>query len=257
MSSRTVSRRWYRFAYHAPREKDRESQPHQLRDGDAALFLAPVLQAKGYSFGGPLFNYAHPQQDPAPPLVDLDHGFLQPEDLILLTTHPPMNDVDDQVRRPPMRSFTTLEDKIFAALRRHFSHCSRSHVIVSEEHARQFPRVALHRNKEFKVYRQPQRVEATAAYMAYEDHAWPGGPALLAAFSMGGTETLVWTYWLGKRFPHLVAAAPFVMAEMVKRPLPKEPLSMSFADEWDIELLTGGGPISFPGAHESSRKVSF
>jgi len=280
----TTVRRWYRFSYHNQRKgADRALFPHQLRDGDAALFLAPVLEAQGYSYGGPIFNYPHPQQPPTT-LVPVDESALglRSDDLLLLTTRPPLDDVDDGLKARVLRSYTTLEDKIFKyALRPHLSHCSRSQVIVAEEHARTWSAVANRRNLVFRLYRRgrkqadptksdlgaciekylphgstawkkPERGSSvSAAFMVYEPHAWEGGPGLLAAFGMGGTETLVWAYFLRTRFSHLVGARQFVMAEIVERDLPEQPLTMDFAEHWNVELLTEdrieSPPDSAPG----------
>jgi hypothetical protein len=266
--------RWYRFSYHLqPKGSDRALFPHQLRDGDAALFLAPVLEARGYSYGGPIFNYPHRLQAPTELIqVDTSTICLRPQDLLLLTTRPPLDDADEGLKTRVLRSHTTLEDRIFKhALRPHLQRCSRLQVIVAEEHARAFSGVASRRNMVFKLYRHSggkgnsskgdlgarihkylphgstawrrpaQGTSVSAAFMIFEPHAWPGGPGLLAAFGMGGTETLVWAYMLRTRFPHLIATCRFVMAEIVEQELPDQPLTMDFADRWDIRLLTEDG----------------
>src|SRR6185503_1572604 len=87
---------------------------------------------------------------------------------------------------------------------------------------------------------EPGRSES-AAFMIFEPEAWPGGPGLLAACGMGGTETLVWAYVLRPRFSHLVGQCRFVMAKIIEQDLPEQPLTMDFANSWDIRLLTGQG----------------
>jgi hypothetical protein len=244
MPARPPAKQWFRFCYQQPLRSREAPMPHKTRDGDAALFLAPALQARGYTYGGPLFNYPRRAegQRKLPPLIDVEHPRLRSTDLLVLTTRPPMDDLDDGNRRPPMRSYTTLEDKVFTALRRHFQHCSRSQVIVTKDHAQRFPRVALRYNREFRLYRtrreREENVTVTWAYMAYSRHAWPGGPGLLTAFGMSGMQTLAWTQRLHRQFPHLVATEPFVMAEMIWRARPDLPWSTAFADEWDVQLLT-------------------
>lgn len=278
-SNRTAARRWYRFSYHNQRKgADRTLFPHQLRDGDAALFLAPVLEAQGYSYGGPIFNYPHPQQPPRE-LVPVNEAALglRAHDLLLLTTRPPLDDVEEGRKARVLRSYTTLEDKIFRhAIRPHLARSTRSQIIVAEEHARAFGAVATRRNLVFRLYRRrrqgdapsrtdlgacisrylphgstvwhepPRECSLSAAYLIFEKHAWPGGPALLAGFGMGGMETLVWAYLLRTRFSHLVGARRFVMAEIVERDVPEPPLTMGFADRWDVRLLTEEGPDGDP-----------
>lgn len=236
-----MSRYWYRFSYHAPRERGREPQPHQLRDGDAALFLSPILRDRGYSYGGPIFNYPLASHDTPAVAEEVDATFLRPGDLIVLTTRPPLDDAYDRDRRPPMRSGTTLEERIFAKLRHHFDKCSRSQVIVAEAHARAWPAVAPRRNMEFPVYRR-HHTHTTACYMTFDRHAWDGGPGLMSVFGMSGTDTLVWAHLLHARYSELVAKAPFVMALLSAAVPPSQPLSMSFATEWGVSILTEPPP---------------
>lgn len=248
--------RFFRFAYYVSGGRlDRDLLAHQLRDGDAALFLHQVLHERGYEYAGPLFNY--PCAQPAlANNVPVDDSLLRADDLLLLTTRPPMDDDDDAVKCRVHRSHTTLEAKVFACLRRHLPRCSRSHVIVADIHARAFPEVAAMRNVLFRQkrgapihrilpsgsnsWRQPPVGRAhTLAYLIHEDHAWPNGPGLLAAFGMCGTDTLLWSYFLAKRFPALIGSVPFAMAELVApQKVPARPLSVDFAHEWQVRLLT-------------------
>jgi hypothetical protein len=77
----------------------------------------------------------------------------------------------------------------------------------------------------------------TAVYLAYLAHAWPGGPGLLAAFGIGGTETLGWCYLLATRFRELVCTVPFVMAEIEAKEPPGRPHTIDFVDGWNVRLL--------------------
>jgi hypothetical protein len=267
--------RWFRFVYYLSPKGNRPLGPHQLRDGDAALFLAPVLERLGYVYGGPIFNYPNVGRPGALVHVDESELNLRQEDLLVLTTRPPLDDDKAVTKTRVLRSYTTLEEKLLMqGLRPHLSICSREQLVVANTYAEASPLVANRHNLQFRLYDRGQqsgqdapggagsraaikrcvpdskatrpwkdsKLTTSAVYMIYQKQGWPGGPGFLAAFGMGGTETLAWAYLLSTRFPHLVGARPFVMAEVVERALPDRPLNMDFADKWDVRPLTGFDP---------------
>jgi hypothetical protein len=243
--------RCFRFAYTLPCHKDRELYPFQLRDGDAAMFLAGAVAARGYRYEGPIVNYP----SPGPDLVACDDGFLRESDLIILTTRPPMHDADIGDKKAIPRSYTTLEDKLFKGpLGARFAFCARSEIRLTDETAAIAPEIA---KRQSSVYRQnggamyfsygspvtrewrhfKKAPPLTAAFLVYAEHAWPGGPALLAAFGMGGTETLVWCHQLANRFQHLLFATSFAMVELRTPLLAAPPTTIAFADAWEVDIL--------------------
>jgi hypothetical protein len=242
----------YRFAYPMPIHKDRELQPFQLRDGEAGSHLREAIAPHGYTYAGPIIN--HPSR--GPDLIPLDVSRLRRTDLIFLTTRPPMDDHNIGNKKLIRRSFTTLEDQLFnRVLRRYFARCARSEVLLTDEVARISPEIARRQSCEFYqnggaayyAYHSPTTGEwqhfqkdpqpPTAAFLVYEEHAWPGGPGLLAAFGIGGTETLVWSYHLATRLSHLLFTASFVMAELRAPRHADPPTWMDFADAWEVEIL--------------------
>jgi hypothetical protein len=261
-----VQGRCFRFAYTMPCHKDREHLPFQLRDGDAAAFLMGALIERGYRYGGLIINYP----SKGPDLIPFDDSFLAETDLILLTTRPPMNDGDLGERKGIPRSFTTLEDKLFAGpLRERFKKCARSEILLSNATAGISAEIAKRQAIEFRqnggamyqsygspITRQWRRFKhlhsLTAAFLLFTEHAWPGGPALLAAFGMGGTETLVWCYQLATRFPHLLCKTGFAMAEMQTSPVTERPASMDFADSWEITILGAEEPAPLRGPNRAA-----
>ena len=108
------SKRVFRFAYHASQISDVRMRMHQGRDADALLELLPVLNQKGYRYEGLLLNPPSEKREDAP-VVDI--SFLSASDLVVLTTRPPLHDIEAGDKRPIRRSFTNLEELIFAALR--------------------------------------------------------------------------------------------------------------------------------------------
>jgi hypothetical protein len=245
-------KRYFRFSYQVPVKKGRPLLPHQLRDGDAALELSEVLHRQGYEYGELLFNYPGERKRGS---TAVDDSFLTPSDLLLLTTRPPLDDEDERPRKTVHRAHTTLENKVFDALRLYFKWCTRSQIILSEHLLPTLPAAAVRKsNIQFRQHggaaydrytgpgedwhRPAPALRVTAAYLAYMEHAWEGGPTLLAAFAMGGTETLAWAHLLRTKFSHLVCSVPFAMAEITSTRPPARPTDLSFADEWVVEILT-------------------
>jgi hypothetical protein len=247
---------YYHFAYPTPGQSNRQPLPfqlRQLRDGDAGWLMGKAIEEQGYTFEGPIINYP----SPGPELIPVDTSRLRPTDLLLLTTRPPMHDRAFGEKRYIQRSYTTLEDDLFTrALSRYLERCSRTSVVLTDEAAGISPEIARRQSCTFRqnagaTYyrygspttggwrrfkkREPQRL--TAAYLVYQEHAWPGGPALLAAFGMGGQETLVWCYRLARDLSHLLFTTSFVMAELRAPLLAEPPIWMDFAKDWEIEIL--------------------
>jgi len=244
-----TTKHFYRFSYFTAEKKDRELLLHQLRDGDAALELSEPLFKSGYRYGGLLLNYPHKERANR---REVDEGFLHRGDLLLLTTRPPLDDEIDQPRKPLVKSNTTLEEKVFRALRLFFQHCSRSQVILSEVVSRQLPPGFNKRNVQFKQYggsvydscdRQKHvgAASLTAAYLASMPEAWPGGPGLLCAFGMGGQETLSWAHLLRTRHRPLLRRAllsgGFIMAEIELEEVRPPQDDLTFYENWQVEIL--------------------
>jgi hypothetical protein len=244
--------RCYRFAYPLPGHKDRELLPFQLRDGEGGLFMREAVAAHGYAYAGPIINYP----SSGPDLIPFDDGRLRETDVILLTTRPPMDDRNVGDKKGIRRGYTTLEEKLLeGALRRYFARCARSEVLLTDEIARISPEIARRQSCMFRQnggamyysYGSPTTGEwrhfkkdpqpLTAAFLVYEEHAWPGGPALLAAFGMGGTETLVWSYFLATRLSHLLFTTSFAMAELRAPLLAEPPTRIDLPAAWEGVLL--------------------
>jgi hypothetical protein len=259
--------KFYRFGYYTPGQDERRLL-HQLRDGDASLELSEVLRDKGYRYGGLILNYPVEDRTYFPkdsiPRRIVDDSFLKPGDLILLTTRPPLDDRFDPAKSYFNRSYTTLEDKVFVALRKYFQHCSRIQVFLSDYVVGKYPQVRERCNIQFRQNQtqnlkqnlknnlkqnlgaaydsinrhKPPSSNRTALYMVFIESAWENGPRLLCAFGMGGPETLIWTHLLRTRFPDLVASQEFIMAEVEEQPIRPGCDSLSEVDKWEVEILT-------------------
>ena len=258
------TRRCLHFAYLTACHKDRERYPFKLRDTTAAWFLGTALAKHGYQFADVIINYPSSGED----LVPFDESFLRETDLILLTTRPPMDRIGD--KKDIARSFTTLEEKLFRdPLGKQFGRCARSEILLTAASAgisaeiakRQSMIFRQHRGAMYQSYGSPVTGEwrrfkspppLTAAFVLYTEHAWPGGPALLAAFGMGGTETLVWCSQLATRFPHLLCTTPFAMAEMRRGTPAEPPTTMSLADSWEVTILGAAEPTPAHGPQRAA-----
>jgi len=245
-------RRFYHFSYMSHQKEDRSLWPHQVRDGDAFAELSPVLLARGWNYGGIVFNY------PADTEGDRSKDFsatIGDSDLLVLTTRPPLSDRPLREKKVVTPSGTWLEERIFDALRSYFSHCSRAEVALQSRLASQLPRDYSNRAilnfyisteaaykmaisyKEAGPYAHWNE-NTTASYLTYTDALWKGGPRLLAVFCMSGTMGLIWAYLVRTRFPELLDGPRVVVAEMKRQgPLPRSPLDLSFADQWEVNLV--------------------
>lgn len=248
----------HQWAYAMRSRDDRPQYPFQMRDGYAALALSPAVVELGYRYSTPIFNF--PSDIP----IDVDDSWLRERDLIVMTTRPPMNDHEVPERRGSKRSNTSTEVKIFQALGKYLEVCSRGEVKLTPAAAATSPEVAKRASMLFRQnngstylsYGSPVTREfvsfqlrdgLTAVFLIYIEQAWPGGPGLLAAFGMAGTETLVWCHRLATEYPHLLCTTPFVMGEMRTGLIPERPDTMDFAKSWEITIL---GPTGRPASHD-------
>ena len=243
-------KRIFRIAYHASQSADPRFRMHQLRDGDSFAQLSPVLYAKGYEYGGLLLNLPPKTRGH---VAQVDVSFLKSTDLIVLTTRPPIHDKSAFNRHRVRCSHTELEKRIFAAVEHvYLEKCARSEIILPRDiagdlhsnfrnkaliqfHASQDSSYMRYRGYEDEFWQKPLANEKrTAVYLIQIPAVWPGGPALLAAFGMAGTETLVWNYLLRTRFPEWLDSHQFLIAEVLLRDLPDRPIDLSFADNWEV-----------------------
>lgn len=252
----TPRQRFFHFSYLRP-PATAGPRLHELRDGDAFAELTPVLFALGFKYAGLLLNY------PPDPGSAIALPRLGPQDLVVLTTRPPINDPHSEgERRRIAHSGSPLEKAILQAAGDFFAVCKRPMVQLSGEIAEQLPPdVADRERMEFRVYRPipayiryrslaaatrearryhpPADPNATAAFLV-RTPLWPRGPTLLNAFGMDGVMTLIWCHLLRTRFPELLEQRGLTMAEITTQPLPLRPASLSFTEGWQVRLLLVG-----------------
>src|SRR5262249_26623454 len=109
-----VVRDAYHWEYCMPSRDDRPQLPFQMRDVVAALYLITALRRQGYVFKDSIFNF--PADGPGP--IPVDGSFLDPDGLVVVTTRMPLNDQEVPERRISKPSNTTIERKLFQALKK-------------------------------------------------------------------------------------------------------------------------------------------
>ena len=181
-----------------------ESQLHKVRDGLASGLLISFLHGEGYEYAGPILNLPDTVAAELKGTGGIKHSEVPVggSDLLLLATRPPLKDYEEgepYTKRYILRSHSTIEEKVFQELETHFfTECSREHVNLR-------PGVELPEGHEdlrsisFKESGGAHVAKAsvhcgsgeTVAYVLSTAAVRPGGPRLLAAFGIGGTETLL------------------------------------------------------------------
>lgn len=241
------------------------------------MFIADAVRSLdlGYDYGGPLFNFpATGSEGEGAKARTLDDReiLLGEDDLLLLQTRPPMDDLDVGCRRPIQPSETPLERRLFAddgPLRKWFTRCARSEIVLSNAAADISPEIRRRQRMWFRQHggaacqsyssargqwTYPEKSDPwTVAFLVYAEHAWPGGPKLLASFGMGGTATLVWATLLADRFADLLLTTPFAMVELSGK-WPKYPGSMAFAKRCEATIL-GAAPASETAVRSRYRRT--
>jgi hypothetical protein len=252
----------YLNAYAKPRRRGRQQSRLEIRDSDGARYLSGALRDLGFRYRGDIVNHNHPEYEgrilgPSfrPTLIAYDYSFLRENDLIFQVTRPAMHDHLFGDRKNRGRSFLDIEELVYAVPGACFEICSRPQMVLKDSLAALSPELAKREAMEFHYYRGAtyraygpvkNRRELvrfkkddglTALFLIYVEHAWPGGPAVLMAFGMGGLETQVWCYRLANDFSHLLCTTSFALAEMRRGALPTRPTGMEWCLDWEINLV--------------------
>lgn len=216
-------------------ERRFETQIHKTRDGLAFLELSAVLQKERLNFGGIIFN--HPakvkehlrerEQLETRPILREEKFHLSKRDVLLIATRPPLSDTASGVKRIVDQSLSPLETLVFAELKAFFETCNRAEIVLSDNW---FPYCSDDRAEKYRAINFHQKQGARVKYLdaihnsdeppddkqlsvGYLLAVPPGGALpcrIIAAFGMGGTETL-WFCHLLRIFsaePHIKAAWP-------------------------------------------------
>jgi hypothetical protein len=184
--------------------------------------------------------------------------FLKPnEDVLIMTTRPPLDDERQQDRKRVRRSYTDLEEAIFSSLRQCFAVCARSHVKLSEQMAKhlkdadkQMADMAFHHNKDARLHSykalgalRPVRVSedkhVTVAFFVHLPATERYGCKLIASFGLGGIETLIWNkvVRIHKDRDRWLTRPVFVVAELDLKHVPSRPITLDFVKDIGVRIL--------------------
>ena len=258
--AQTAQRRFFRLTYSNTGPED-EPKLFQGRDGIAFNEVGAGLTAHGYEYGTTIHFYADDERH-----LD-EFPTLRETDLLVLPTRPPLT--DREAFLPPKKiirnSKNDLEKLIFKQLFKYFTHCTRTQLKLTPEaeacllgdvskwQSLQFfefsgvshPYAEAHIQRHVASAQKPQgKHPSTVAFLVRVNslpgvEGTPGLPCgLLACFGMDGYSTLLWNRIVRLRYPQLLTAPGFVMAELIfKKPIPRRPLTPEFAtDSEHIEV---------------------
>ena len=215
--------------------------------------ILSALVELGYEPGESILNPPPGKEVSRKMLLQVDLDQVKSEDLILLTTRPPMHDQHQGDRRQVKRGFTDLEATIFDVCGQFIKKSSRSHIVLTDSASRHltegyeglaemkffvaqgapFKALNAHDGKGWSKYRGP---EATATFLLHVDSMWEGGPGLLCAFGVDGVATLGWAYRLRHGLVHLFEGNRFLVAHVALGEVPSQATSLSWADDWRIDI---------------------
>lgn len=254
-----MNRKFYRFGYSNP-PRDAQPRLHHSRDGAAFNEITDPLYSRGFQYGTFIHNYPHHRQ-PADAFT-----FLKARDLVVCTTRPPLDDLrpdptrkqsDEKDWRRIDRSEDHLEQAIFDDLRPFFQRLSRYTVNLTPEIASHLPptferMVRIHFHSKGKG-----TIASTYVPVGGRDHShktskddfnsvgffihlkqitgYPCG--LIASFSMGGYENLLWNRIVRLRFQRWFDHPIFCLALLKLPDEPPQPLTPALADDAPAEVL--------------------
>ena len=251
------------FLYSAPRrDYKRLPTPASPRDPEANLQLRIALQELGFEFGETILNF--PADDvtfdllPREQLREVELPFVDRNDILAATTRPPLSDGRQGDKKKIEPANTTIERMIFDHYFRYFRVCSRSHVELTEEAAALLP-PAMKNRAIMTFYQEGCRYmylqargrprsrrsplgQRTAAFLLRVEEIWPGGPGLVAAWSLNAMATLSWCLQLRHRYSWMLENRGLTMVELHPERSPAHANSYAWVRDWRVTPVfdTGG-----------------
>ena len=246
---KTQLMQYHRFAYSMPLRSGEEPNISKIRDGAAFGEITAPLRNLGYEYGHIIFNPPGNHRKRSE-LGENVFRFIKPEDLIVLTTRPPLDDSRHGDKRLVRRSGTHLEEQIFAECRTFLAVCARTHVQLTRMVGANFDQgdLVFHSYKsarlkyfkgleEFRPRMVPKESDIAIGFFLRTKAIPEYGCGLLASFGMGGRETLIWNRIVRTRFPDWVNRCAFIVAEMDLAGIPPNPVTLDFADQIRAKIL--------------------
>lgn len=113
-----------------PKKPEPPDRPHLLRDGAAFTELTSILVDQGMRYGGLILNFPASRDHDRNVARPVKHR-LHANDLLVLTTRPPVANEFEADKKRVVRSYTSLESRVLRALSSVFDTCTRSRVVLS------------------------------------------------------------------------------------------------------------------------------
>jgi len=226
-----------------------EPKPFKTRDGAAFCELTAPLGKLGYEYGHMIYNR------PFNPKKDTELGkehfqFLKPDDLIVLSTRPPLDDARHGDKKQMLESRTHLEQQVFKECRKFLAVCARSHVQLTEEFGAKCEKADFvfhqHKSARLKYYKGPEdlknrgvpkKADINIVFFLRTRSIPHYRCGLLLAFGMGGWETLIWNRVIRTKFPEWLNRPAFIVAELNTGGIPDRPVTLEFADQSKVRIL--------------------
>jgi hypothetical protein len=240
---------YHRFAYSMPLRGAEEAQPFKIRDGAAFSEITAPLAKLGYEYGEMLWNPPYRRRKFKKVGRD-QYDFITPQDVVVLTTRPPLSDHTYGDKKRMLRSCTHLEDQIFKVCRRYFTVCARSHVQIRKSICGKFEKgyLAFHQHKgarlkyfgrvDFHKTKNVPKGSHTAICFFLRVNAIPEyGCGLVVSFGMGGWETLIWNRIVRTKHPEWLKRPCFVVGEFDMNGLPPRPATLKFVEQIKVDIL--------------------
>lgn len=254
--------RVYRLTYSNGKPDD-DPQLFKDRDSLAFLELAAQLFRMGYRYGTTIYLYPDDERR----LTDFPR--FEPNDVLVLTTRPPLHDkvgFVPQRRKVIHGAKTELEAILFKEFSNYFAWCTRKHVELTAhglnclqvadrqrwQHVELYEYFVLNKTLSAaevqKHYVGPEVVlpspnhHSSIAFFLRANRLPGINCDFVASFGMDAFGTLLWNRMIRHQFATWLAEPRFVMAELVfKQQLPVRPITPEFndADEYvEARLLT-------------------
>jgi hypothetical protein len=186
-----------------------ETAIHKVRDGYSLHVLSTTFASKEMRYAGAILN--------VPQAIRTAKGLreatvpLTKDDVVIQCTRPPLNDADNEVKRAVDRCGGGFEQMLWPRLKALFDNCDRSEVALAStlrsyganvpEHYRWVKFYQENKKGEMRggrvqeidagnSHRKPLEPDLTIGYLVSIPHVDPLDFRFIAAFGMGGTETL-------------------------------------------------------------------
>ncbi len=244
--------KFVRFCYLSNDPHDRPLRPHQLRDESVVVELYDQLKRSGLDYGGVFLNWTYPRLTEDTSLDEFARLNLGEQDVLLLTTRPPMDDEFGE-KHPLGKTNSELEIAIFKVLRREcFNTCKRTRISLCD-HLKGAMQPGFERRFSARFYstgayapymerdpiaKRSLRSDKSAGYLVHVPLG-QGRPHLLAVFGMNGPMSLLWAYRLGRmrELAWAIKAPSLLMAEIsVTNIIPDRPTTFGFCDQWKVDI---------------------